>query len=396
MSGNKTQKNVEDSDFFLLDGASSQAPIIAPELETQKRIAADKNRSIAGRCGYSKEQIARCLKALTVKSIHQEKEGVEHLAYLLRRKEAIKKSFIGTVEAHERPEIMKLRFDSERSLVEEIPMALREPLYGLYLHHVEGSVMRRGRAWIAFDLMNAPELKRPYPFDKPASGKSFSQKGGKDPSIPDVPYLLGELTWPQAKSRFKEVDIALLPVGAIEQHGPHLPLDADAFDANYLARKIAEACRNPKPIVLPLVAYGVSYHHEDFSGTISVSPETLSQLIYEIGMSASRHGVTKLIIINGHGGNSPALATRPDLVDLDAAQKFIPKFSSRYLDVTSKRSMGWYAYTSKISSTGVLGDPTKANREKGSRMWQVMISRLVEFVEDLKNMGLDEIYQRRY
>jgi creatinine amidohydrolase/Fe(II)-dependent formamide hydrolase-like protein len=150
------------------------------------------------------------------------------------------------------------------------------------------------------------------------------------------------------------------------------------------------------------------------------------------------------LIINGHGGNSPALhfaaqminrdshiftcvdtgetsdpdihamaespndihageietsttlAVRPELVRLDAARKFIPRFSSRYLDFTSKRGVSWYVHTAKISSSGVLGDPTKATAEKGKRMWDQMIKHLVEFVEDLKSVSLDELYQKRY
>jgi creatinine amidohydrolase/Fe(II)-dependent formamide hydrolase-like protein len=234
----------------------------------------------------------------------------------------------------------------------------------------------------------------------------------------------------------------LLPVGAIEQHGPHLPLDTDAFDAEYLARSVAEGCRDPKPILLPLIPYGVSYHHDDFSGTISISNETLSQLVHEIGMSAARNGITKLIIINGHGGNaatlsfaaqminrdahiftcvdtgetsdtdverlaetdndvhageietSTSLAVRPDLVQMNKARRSVPRFSSRYLDFSSKRSVEWYARTAKISPTGVMGDPTKATREKGEKMWAVMIRNLVEFVEQLKSMSLSEIHQR--
>ena len=99
---------------------------------------------------------------------------------------------------------------------------------------------------------------------------------------------------------------------------------------------------------------------------------------------------------SGEIETSTSLATRPHLVQMAKARKFIPRFSSRYLDFTSKRSVGWYAYTSKISPTGVLGDPTKGSREKGERMWQVMIKHLMEFVEDLKSLSLDEIYQKRY
>ena len=58
--------------------------------------------------------------------------------------------------------------------------------------------------------------------------------------------------------------------------------------------------------------------------------------------------------------------------------------------------MGWYAHIAKISPIGVLGDPTKGNPEKGARMWDVMVKHLVEFVEALKPLTLDEIYQTRY
>ena len=61
-------------------------------------------------------------------------------------------------------------------------------------------------------------------------------------------YLWSELTWPEAEQRLSNMDVAILPTGAIEQHGPHLPLDVDAFDAEYLAKKVAEACSDPKPL----------------------------------------------------------------------------------------------------------------------------------------------------
>jgi creatinine amidohydrolase/Fe(II)-dependent formamide hydrolase-like protein len=257
-------------------------------------------------------------------------------------------------------------------------------------------------------------------------------------------YNLSELTWPQAEERLRAVDVALLPVGSIEQHGPHLPVDTDAWEAERLAKEVAEACSEPRPLVLPLIPYGVSYHHEDFKGTIDVSPETLAKLVYEVGMSAARNGVIKLVIINGHGGNAPALhfaaqminrdariftcvdsgetsdtdvyamaetpndvhageietstslALRPERVLLDAAEKFVPKFSSHYLDFTSKRSVTWYARTARISPSGVLGDPTKANAAKGAEMWKVMVRNLVELVDHLKEMSLEEIYQTSY
>ena len=246
-------------------------------------------------------------------------------------------------------------------------------------------------------------------------------------------YLWGELTWPQARDRLKKVDLALLPVGAIEQHGPHLPLDTDTYDADYLARRVAASCRPPLPLVLPVIPYGVSYHHEDFCGTFSVNPETLWRMVYEIGMSAARNGITKLVIINGHGGNGPALhlaaqmidrdariftcvdsgetsdhdiynlldapndvhageietsttlAARPELVKMDRAPRMVPRFSSRYLDFTSKRSVGWYARTAKISKSGVLGDATKATREKGEKVVTRVVDYVAELIEDIRS-----------
>jgi creatinine amidohydrolase/Fe(II)-dependent formamide hydrolase-like protein len=81
---------------------------------------------------------------------------------------------------------------------------------------------------------------------------------------------------------------------------------------------------------------------------------------------------------------------------LPAATSFVPDFSSRYLDFSSKRSVEWFARTARISKTGVLGDPTVASTQKGQQIWDVMIRNLVDFVEQIKTMTLDEIYERRY
>lgn len=394
-------------------------------------------------CGYTRPQVEHCLKELADKGVHQESAGAQHLAFLLKQKKLIPQSS-KNLRSRERPEILKLRFDPEKSPIDSVPVDLREPVLRLFLQHAKGAVKHQGKLWVDYDPAKDPAFSAPYPFELP--GDRYGIKNKKDEkSAPRITYaLLGELTWPEAQARFKEVDVALLPVGSTEQHGPHLPLDTDSFDANYLAREVADSCRDPKPIVLPLIPYGVSYHHADFSGTMSITPKTLSRLVYEVGMSAFRNGITKLVIINGHGGNIPALqfaaqmingdahiftcvetgetsdkdllalidtpndvhagevetsttlAVRPEMVRADKLQKFIPRFSSRYLNFSSKRSVDWYARISKISPTGVLGDPTKATREKGKKIWKLMIKHLVEFIEDLKSMSLDEIYHRKY
>jgi creatinine amidohydrolase/Fe(II)-dependent formamide hydrolase-like protein len=391
-------------------------------------------------CGYTQEQVDRCVEALSNKGVHQESAGAEHLTWMLQERGILDHSGPRRHRAREHPEILKLRFDREHSPMDVVPVEMREPLYRIMLEHADGAVRRQGRTWLDVNVLASPALNRPYAFErsKPEPGKPATG----DPRPRGC--ILAEMTWPEAQKRFREVDVALLPVGATEQHGPHLPLDTDAFDADFLARAVAERCSDPKPLVLPPLPYGVSYHHEDFSGTISIANQTLSRLVYDIGMSASRNGVTKLVVINGHGGNEPALnyaaqeinrdahifvavdsgetsdvdiygmidtpndvhageietstslAVRPELVRMDRLEKLVPEFSSRYLDFTSKRGIPWHAFTKKISESGVMGDPTRASAEKGRRMWELMIEHLVTFVEDLKRLTLDEIHHRRY
>ena len=99
-----------------------------------------------------------------------------------------------------------------------------------------------------------------------------------------------------------------------------------------------------------------------------------------------------------HAGDtetSTLLPTRPELVQMDKAKRFVPSPSSRYLDFGAKRSVDWYVRTAKISPSGVLGDPTAASREKAEQMWELMVEHLVGLVEHLKQTTLDELHQRR-
>ncbi len=258
-----------------------------------------------GLCGYSASQIEYCLKSIETMDIHQESVCVSQVKFLLREKGILQFKESGKKMIRQRLEVLKLRFDPERSPIDEIPVDLRPILFGILLKHTDGALFRAGREWREFDLMNDPSMHKPYAFEQapPARARGSEQQ----PVDKEKSYLWGEMTWPEAEQRFEEVDIALLPVGSIEQHGPHLPLDTDAFDAEYLAHKVAEACSSPPPLVLPLISYGISYEHNSFKGTIDIRNQTLSNLVYDIGMSVARNGICKLVIINGHGGNVPAL-----------------------------------------------------------------------------------------
>lgn len=100
--------------------------------------------------------------------------------------------------------------------------------------------------------------------------------------------------------------IAILPVGATEQHGPHLRLETDTAIAEALAHRIAEAVA-PLAVVAPPLPIGVSYHHMDFAGTLTVSPDTLQRVLTEMAESLHQHGITHFFLLSGHGGNEASL-----------------------------------------------------------------------------------------
>mgnify|MGYP006275436233 FL=1 len=114
---------------------------------------------------------------------------------------------------------------------------------------------------------------------------------------------LHEHTTTTAADRLDAAAVALLPTGAIEQHGPALPLGTD-----YLAaRAVADAVDRSDVVVLPPVPVGVSAHHRQFHGTLAVSPETFADYVAETVESLAGHGVRKAVVVNGHGGNDDAL-----------------------------------------------------------------------------------------
>jgi creatinine amidohydrolase len=108
--------------------------------------------------------------------------------------------------------------------------------------------------------------------------------------------------------------IAVLPVAAIEQHGPHLPVGVDSYIAEaYLARVRTQLPKDSRAVFLPVQTVGASDEHRAFRGTLTLSPETALRAFIEIGESVHRAGIRKLIIINSHGGNIA-------LIDLAARQ----------------------------------------------------------------------------
>ena len=109
---------------------------------------------------------------------------------------------------------------------------------------------------------------------------------------------LGERTWTEV-----ERTTVLVPVGSLEQHGPHLPLDTDARIAAAVARRAAD----PSTLIAPPLAYGASGEHEGFAGTLSIGHAALRAVLVELGRSAGAWA-SRLVFVNGHGGNLPTVA----------------------------------------------------------------------------------------
>lgn len=129
--------------------------------------------------------------------------------------------------------------------------------------------------------------------------------------------LLHEETTTTAAEAFEDVEVAILPTGSIEQHGPALPLGTDMLAAEVFAR----AVDGPETLVLPTVPVGVSVHHRQFHGTLHVDEYTFETYIYEVLTSLAEHEVRKVVLVNGHGGNTDAL-TRAARRFRDAGQGF--------------------------------------------------------------------------
>lgn len=231
--------------------------------------------------------------------------------------------------------------------------------------------------------------------------------------------------------------VAILPIAAVEQHGPHLPLGTDLVIAERLAAMAADAVPGDLKIgLLPCLAFGKSDEHAGFAGTISLAAETLIAVLTDIGASLAESGVRRLVIVSGHGGNSEcmAIAARrlrqrfamavvatnfmrfglpegvageaearfgihggavetslmlhlaPEQVDMARAADFPSRAETlsrdnRFLGFSGPGAIAWMA--GDLNESGVVGNAGAASAEAGRRIAEWQSGRLATLIEEL-------------
>ena len=121
-------------------------------------------------------------------------------------------------------------------------------------------------------------------------------------------HIMQQMTWPEVREALKEVKVAIIPVGSHEQHGPHLAMSVDIAGAELFARKLAEKT-DPLCLLAPPLNFGISIHHMPFPGTVTLQPETFEKVLMDVGASLQAHGIRRILVVNGHGGNQSVLNT---------------------------------------------------------------------------------------
>ena len=126
--------------------------------------------------------------------------------------------------------------------------------------------------------------------------------------------LLAEMSWEEVKEYLENDDRVILPLGATEEHGRHLGLGTDHIEAEAIAYGVGE---RTNVAVAPTLNYGMSHMLLKFPGTVSLRPTTLIAVLEDLFRSLYRHGFRRVLVVNGHGGNTAALSSALHLVTDD-------------------------------------------------------------------------------
>ena len=188
-----------------------------------------------------------------------------------------------------------------------------------------------------------------------------------------------EMSWQDFAGAEPAGWIAVLPVAATEQHGPHLPVGVDTYIAGaYLARARALLPRELPVTFLPLLAVGASDEHRDFPGTLTLSPQTVFKLLTEIGESVKRAGLRKLVFANSHGGNTATIGLAARELRLRRGMLAVSCSFSRLgvpEGVFSDQELRHGIHAGDVeTSINLAHDPKRSAQEVGPSRWPPSIS----------------------
>ncbi len=249
-------------------------------------------------------------------------------------------------------------------------------------------------------------------------------------------YLYQHYTWVELKEVAARNPVVVVPVGSVEDHGPHLPLDTD----NFLIWSICEeAARRAGGdiLLMPLIPYGFETHHMDFPGTIDIHMEHMLHFVLDVTKSVARHGFTRILLADGHGSNMPILdlVARRTIIETEAlcapflwpslalndirqvresgrggmshaceletsvylyldqervqmnkAVREMEQPASDYIwsDLLNPGPVRMMDIWTRFSKSGVNGDPTLATVEKGKIIFEAVVENFVKFAREFR------------
>lgn len=245
---------------------------------------------------------------------------------------------------------------------------------------------------------------------------------------------LADLRAPQLAAALSDRSVVVLPLGAIEQHGPHLPYSTDLLIAEQVAAAAVEQVGSELDVwLLPSLAYTKSNEHAWSAGTIWLSHDTLMRVLDDIGRCIATTPARKLVFFNGHGGNSALIGVAnreirlahglqtflahpgvppdqggvsapeelgmgihggtdetslmlhlaPDLVDMSVATRNVPErlAENRYVRFGGKVGFGWLS--NDFGPDGHIGDPTTASAERGAVLFDAAVTAFAEALAEI-------------
>lgn len=222
------------------------------------------------------------------------------------------------------------------------------------------------------------------------------------------------------KNNISKADIVIIPVGSVEAHGHHLPLGTDIFSPELFCKRIHEKL-GEEIWIAPGVPYGQSYDLSIYPGTIHIPSEVMADYVYHIGKSLYNNGIKKIIFLNGHGGNLNALNLASEkLMELSLTVTTINwwmDYSKEILNITEGQGHGgedetsailYYDETlvqmdkamknmkkplirayyknrgSELFENALTGDATLATKEKGEKIFEVLVDKMIDIIKLLK------------